>query len=194
MLLRATAWALVIFAAINTALFILGALGFSPGTVSSTTSSQVHGGFIGDLIAENPVLSAMQARSVLLTPASWIAVAGVWVWKGRVRSKWKGRNLDRGVFNLMLRTKGGKSRESILRELTIPKDRLQLAKALELNWKTVDYHIGLLMNEGLIQESGAYGNVRLYRLTSTGTALLQVLGPPVQDNHPGAAGPNPNGG
>jgi len=75
----------------------------------------------------------------------------------------------------MVKTRGSQNRVSLLRELSIPKDRFQLAKATGLDWKTVDYHTRLLLSQGIIEERVAYGNVKLYGLTPVGLTILRTL-------------------
>jgi DNA-binding transcriptional ArsR family regulator len=71
--------------------------------------------------------------------------------------------------------KGAKTRLNLMDALSMPKDRLQLAQELGLDWKAVDYHIVLLNRYGLVHEDRAFGNVRLYKLTKQGEVLLQLL-------------------
>lgn len=83
--------------------------------------------------------------------------------------------MQEDVFELILNMKGGKNRVLLLKELSKPKDRLQLAKTLGLDWKTIDYHIDLLLKRGLIHEDFAYGNVKLFELTDIGRIVLNTL-------------------
>jgi predicted transcriptional regulator len=126
-------------------------------------------------VASSFSLDIVQTHSVVLAPISWAAVIGAWIWRGRAKSDWTRHGLDQGLFRLLLQMKGGETRTTILRELLIPKDRLQLAKDLCLNWTTIDYHVQVLLKHGLVQEKTAYGNVKLYELTSTGNTLLSAL-------------------
>ena len=62
----------------------------------------------------------------------------------------------------------------MLKKLSEPRDRLQLAKDLNLDWKTIDYHIEILLKHGLIREQAAYGNVKIYELTPIGLKFRDV--------------------
>lgn len=62
----------------------------------------------------------------------------------------------------------------MLKKLSEPKDRLQLAKDLNVDWKTIDYHTSILLRHGLIREQTAYGNVKIYELTAIGLKFLKV--------------------
>jgi len=92
-----------------------------------------------------------------------------------MKSRWEGLGFDSGIFDLFIKMKGAKARLNLLDSLSMPKDRLQLARELGLDWKAVDYHIVLLNRYGLVHEDHAFGNVKMYRLTKQGEVLLQLL-------------------
>jgi len=71
--------------------------------------------------------------------------------------------------------KGSKTRTMILKALTTPRDKFQLAKELDLDWTTVDYHIRIMRKHDLVSEKAAFGSIKLYELTPTGSTLLQAL-------------------
>lgn len=71
--------------------------------------------------------------------------------------------------------KGGRNRVMLLKDLDRPKDRLQLARDLDLDWKTVEHHVNVLLVNGLIDENAVYGNVKTFELTATGRNVLRVL-------------------
>ena len=122
-----------------------------------------------------PAFQFLLANSPALSTASWALVGGVWIWRGRMKSRWEGLGFDSGIFDLFIRMKGAKTRLNLLDSLSMPKDRLQLARELGLDWKAVDYHIVLLNRYGLVHEDHAFGNVKMYRLTKQGEVLLQLL-------------------
>ena len=167
-------WSLIVFAILNT--FLLGAQISSSSQQPSATgvnSTYQNAGPSG-VISSSP-LSALKENSLVLAPLSWAAVVGVWVWRGRIRSEWNRNGLSQEVFKLMVKMKGRQNRISILKELSTPRDRLQLAEGLGLDWKTVDHHVHILLKYGLIHEKSAFGNVKLYELTGLGTLLLNML-------------------
>ncbi len=163
------------FAILNNLLLGLQLLGHpvaGPPPNNANSSVPVHP------ISPSPIslpLVILQTHSIALVPISWAAVVGAWIWRGRAKSDWSRRGLDQGLFKLLLQMKGGETRTTILKALLIPKDRFQLAKDLELDWTTIDYHIQVLLKYGLVQEKAAYGNVRLYELTPVGNTLLNAL-------------------
>ena len=122
-----------------------------------------------------PTFQFLLANSPILSTASWALVGGVWIWRGRMRSRWESLGFDSGIFDLFIKMKGAKTRLNLMDALSMPKDRLQLAQELGLDWKAVDYHIVLLNRYGLVHEDRAFGNVRLYKLTKQGEVLLQLL-------------------
>ncbi len=161
------------FAILNTLLLGLQLLGHPvagpPNNANSTGATP---------ISPSPVslpLVVLQAHSIALVPISWAAVVGAWIWRGRAKSNWSRRGLDQGLFKLLLQMKGGETRTTILKSLLTPKDRFQLARDLELDWTTIDYHVQVLLKYGLVQEKTAYGNVKLYELTPVGNILLNAL-------------------
>jgi len=114
-------------------------------------------------------------NSPTLSTASWALVGGVWIWRGRMKSRWESLGFDSGIFDLFIKMKGAKTRLNLLDALSRPKDRLQLAQELGLDWKAVDYHIVLLNRYGLVHEDHAFGSVKMYTLTKQGEVLLQLL-------------------
>jgi DNA-binding transcriptional ArsR family regulator len=147
---------------------------------ASGYSTSVQGG-LGYLAGAAGVGSSHSAvqflldNSPALSTASWALVGGAWIWRGRVKSRWEGLGFDSGIFDLFIKMKGAKTRLNLLDALSMPKDRLQLARELGLDWKAIDYHIILLNKHGLIHEDHALGKVKMYRLTTMGETLLQLL-------------------
>lgn len=101
--------------------------------------------------------------------------AGAWIWRGRLKSHWESLGFDCGLFDLFIRMKGAKTRLSLLDALSTPRDRLQLAQDLGLDWRAIDYHISLLDRHGLVHEAEAIGRVRMFRRTDLGESLLRLL-------------------
>jgi len=102
-----------------------------------------------------------------------VAIASLWY--QRTTSIWRKRGFDSDVFRLLTKAKGGPTRVSLLRSLTEPKNRLELAGELGFDWNVIDRHIKILLDYGIVGESAAYGNVKLYQLTKTGETLLRLV-------------------
>jgi DNA-binding transcriptional ArsR family regulator len=113
-----------------------------------------------------------------MTTTGWIQndEEDAWIWRGKVRSRWESVGFDSGIFELFMNMKGAKTRLSLLDALCVPKDRMQLAQELGLDWKAIDYHVVRLSRHGLVHEDHAFGKVKLYRLTASGEALLRLVG------------------
>jgi predicted transcriptional regulator len=84
---------------------------------------------------------------------------------------WSRRGSDYDTFRLLVRMKGGKARVNLLRALNEQKNKFQLAKELNMNWKAVDRHI----KYGLIKESESTGKIKYYTLTPYGKKILELL-------------------
>lgn len=63
-----------------------------------------------------------------------------------------------------------------MHSLNEPRNKLQLATALGLDWKAVDKRVQMLEKNGLIHASATKGTATFYGLTDKGTRLLEVLG------------------
>ncbi len=169
-----TFYILLAFAILNTLLLALQLLNIPVAPLPNFTneSEPAHP------VSSSPItlpLSALQVHSIVLVPVSWGAVAGAWIWRGRTKSEWTRRGLDQNLFKLLLQMRGSTSRTAILKALLMPKDRLQLAKTLDLDWATIDYHIQVLIECELVREKTAHGNLVLYELTPLGDKLLNAL-------------------
>ena len=62
-----------------------------------------------------------------------------------------------------------------MRSLNSPKNKLQLATALQIDWKAVDKHVQVLEKRGLIQATSTSGTATFYEVTEKGKNLMQVL-------------------
>jgi DNA-binding transcriptional ArsR family regulator len=105
-----------------------------------------------------------------------IASPSAWIWRGRVKSRWESLGFDSGTFDLFMKMKGARTRSNLLYALSNPRDRLQLAHQLGVDWKVVNYHIGLLSRCALVHEDSVLGRTRMYSLTTLGESLLRLLG------------------
>ncbi len=164
------------FALLSTTLVIIRyVIGIAPAVQTQGSSGL---GYSLGTIAFNSSQSAFHvliANSPALATSGWIMVGGVWLWRGKVKSRWQDLGLDSDTFDLFVRMRGAKTRSSLLGALMQPKDRMQLAQELGVDWKAVDYHIALLSKYGIVHEAHAYGKVKIYRLTKLGETLLELL-------------------
>ena len=146
------------------------------GTFCYNCSDLATGALIDTPVSSQPSPQSLPGNSSIMTTlGSMQCEEEAWVWRGKVKSRWESVGFDSGTFELFMRMKGAKTRSSLLDALSLPKDRLQLAHELGLDWKAVDYHIVRLNKYGLVQEDHAFGRVKLYRLTTLGEILLRLL-------------------
>ncbi|WP_227377316.1 ArsR/SmtB family transcription factor [Haladaptatus halobius] len=73
--------------------------------------------------------------------------------------------MEKALWYLLTATRGGKNRVRIIRALSEkPMNANQLADELELGYKTVRHHLGMLEDHGVV-ESGENKYAKLYFLT-----------------------------
>ncbi len=96
------------------------------------------------------------------------------IWRGLTKSKWTENGLCCGVFELLVKMKGGRTRTILLRSLLGPKNKLQLSHELGIDWKAVDGHISKLLQYGLAAEVMAVGTCRVYAITQKGRRALEL--------------------
>jgi predicted transcriptional regulator len=113
--------------------------------------------------------------SFAIAPASWAVLAGAWIWRGKLRSKWNSSGFDQDSFDLLVKMKGGPTRVKLLNALAAPKDRSKLAQEMGMDWKAVDRHVQLLLRYSFVKEEQAFGAVKLYTLTPEGEKLLHLI-------------------
>src|ERR1700722_4926076 len=68
-----------------------GSVALGPVSLSHSTSQTIIQFFLGN----SPTLST----------ASWVLVGGVWIWRGRTKSRWEGLGFDSGIFNIFMKMK-----------------------------------------------------------------------------------------
>jgi predicted transcriptional regulator len=158
--------ALVAFAIFNTLLLAVHLL---------TPAGSYTFGFPGSQTPPQRILAFFEGRSPILAPTSWVLVGGLWIWRGRMKSRWEASGFESDIFQLFVRMKGGATRIKLLNSLSNPKDRFQLAQELGLDWKAVDYQVELLRKHGFVKQWKAYGKVRMYEVTPMGKKLLELL-------------------
>lgn len=140
---------------------------------------------------QSGLVRAFVKQTPALASGGWGLVAVTSLWYQRTTAAWRKMGFDSDVFQLLMRTKGGPTRIRLLKSLTTSKNRLELSRELGYDWNVIDRHIRILVKYGMIEETNAYGSVKLYKLTGTGEKLLQLIeeldavethrGPPVEN-------------
>jgi len=106
---------------------------------------------------------------------SWIGFATALIWRGHIRSVWSRSHFSYDTFRLIISMRGAQTRLKLLHNLSGPRNKLQLATALGIDWKAVDKHVQMLEKNGLIQRSNTSGTTIFYEVTDKGRRLLEVL-------------------
>lgn len=159
---------LIVFSLFSTFLLGLQVLSIQSNIIYSVITS-------GTSSSVNFALKALKENSPILTAVSWLSLSILLVWHRRVKSAWRRLGFDEQVFELFMRMKGGATRLNLLRSLSSPKDRAQLANELGLDWKTIDRQIQILNKYGFVHEQAAYGRIKVYELTPLGLILLRLI-------------------
>jgi len=97
------------------------------------------------------------------------------IWRGLIKSKWTENGLCCGVFDLLIKMKGGRTRTALLKSLSEPKNKLQLAHKLGIDWKAIDGHINKLLEYSLVAEVAVVGTCKVYAITQKGRLALEIL-------------------
>jgi len=96
-------------------------------------------------------------------------------WRGLTRSRWTESGLCCGVFDLLVKMKGGLTRTMLLKSLAEPKNRLQLSHEVGIDWKAVDAHMAKLLYYGLAEEIMSVGTCKVYSITQKGRRALELV-------------------
>ena len=110
--------------------------------------------------------------------SSWVGFGVVFAfWRGNYgRSVWREAGLDKSVYDLMVKMRGGNSRLELLRNLESPKQRNELSQLTGIDWKEVDRQVNLLHSYGLVSVYAETGSVKIYKLTEQGQLILKLIG------------------
>lgn len=127
------------------------------------------------------VSEPLRELSPVILPVTWGAVAATLIWRGKIRSQWRRQGYDYDIFRLVARMRGSATRISLLNAIIeVPKNKLQLAKELGVDWKTVDNHVEMLLKNGLVEEKMSIGTSRYYGATKDAGRVLSLLSNPDQ--------------
>lgn len=121
-------------------------------------------------------IEVVYGSSPVILPITWGAVIGAVIWRGKVRSQWSKQGYDYDTFRLVAKMRGSPTRQRLLDSLKDDqKNKLQLAKELGVDWKTIDNHIVMLLEARLVEERNIVGTTRYYSLTENGERVLSLL-------------------
>jgi predicted transcriptional regulator len=106
---------------------------------------------------------------------SWTVFGAALIWRGHVRSVWGQSRFSYDTFRLLVKMRGAQTRLKLMHSLDAPKNKLQIATALGIDWKAVDKHVHVLEQNGLIRATSTSGTATFYEVTGKGRDLIQVL-------------------
>ena len=106
---------------------------------------------------------------------SWAIFGAALIWRGHVRSVWGQSRFSYDTFRLLVKMRGAQTRLKLMHSLDAPKNKLQIATALGIDWKAVDKHVHVLEKNGLIHATSTSGTATFYEVTGKGRDLIQVL-------------------
>jgi predicted transcriptional regulator len=106
---------------------------------------------------------------------SWTVFGAALIWRGHVRSVWGKSRFSYDTFRLLVKMRGAQTRLKLMRSLDQPRNKLQLANALGIDWKAVDKHVQVLEKNRLIQATSTSGTATFYEVTEKGRNLIQLL-------------------
>jgi hypothetical protein len=113
--------------------------------------------------------------SLYFLPITWGVFFGILIWKGKIRKNWESNGYDYDVFKLVAKMRGSPVRIKILNSAKVPKNKLQLSKELDMNWKTIDNHVNLLLKNKLLEEMAIIGTATYYIISENGKKVLTLL-------------------
>jgi predicted transcriptional regulator len=114
--------------------------------------------------------------SAYILPITWGAVGGTLIWRGKVRSAWSMQGYDYDTFKLVAKMRGSPTRIRLLNAINnSSKNKLQLAKELGVDWKTIDNPIVMLLQSRLVEEKTVVGTSKYYAITHNGAKVLSLL-------------------
>ena len=122
-----------------------------------------------------PITPSLFSYYGLTALISWTVFGAALIWRGHVRSVWGQSRFSYDTFRLLVKMRGAQTRLKLMHSLDSPKNKLQLATALGIDWKAVDKHVHVLEKNGLIHASSTSGTATFYEVTEKGKDLIQVL-------------------
>ena len=149
----------------------------SSQTTASTTASQTYFTTSEQGYGPAPLTVAQisLASYEYVALFSWIAFFAALIWRGQIRSVWSRSRFSYDTFRLLVRMRGAQTRLKLMHSLNAPKNKLQLATVLGIDWKAVDKHVQVLEEKGLIHATATSGTATFYEITDKGKRALEVL-------------------
>ncbi len=99
------------------------------------------------------------------------------IWRGITKQRWIEKCLCCGVFELLVKMRGGPTRVRMLELLATPKNKLQVSNEIGIDWKAVDRHIDKMLYHGLVKQVSTAGTCTTYVVTEKGRCALSLVKP-----------------
>jgi predicted transcriptional regulator len=129
----------------------------------------------GKYVVAGPTTPGLLSYYGLTALISWTVFGAALIWRGHVRSVWGQSRFSYDTFRLLVKMRGAQTRLKLMHSLDAPKNKLQIATALGIDWKAVDKHVRVLEKNGLIHATSTNGTATFYEVTGKGRDLIQVL-------------------
>lgn len=139
---------------------------------SSTHSAAGQGGYT---VQPEPPAHNLLGYSGFTALISWTVFGAALIWRGHVRSVWGRSRFSYDTFRLLVKMRGAQTRLKLMHALNPPKNKLQLATALGIDWKAVDKHVQVLEKNGLLHVTSTNGTATFYEVTDKGKSVIELL-------------------
>ena len=147
----------------------------STTTYESSTATMLLTSTRSTRSVAGPITPSLLNYYGLTALISWTVFGAALIWRGHVRSVWGQSRFSYDTFRLLVKMRGAQTRVKLMHSLDAPKNKLQIATALGIDWKAVDKHVHVLEKNGLIHASSTSGTATFYEVTGKGRDLIQVL-------------------
>ena len=147
----------------------------STTTYESSTATMLLTSTRSTRSVAGPITPSLLNYYGLTALISWTVFGAALIWRGHVRSVWGQSRFSYDTFRLLVKMRGAHTRLKLMHSLDAPKNKLQIATALGIDWKAVDKHVHVLEKNGLIHASSTSGTATFYEVTGKGRDLIQVL-------------------
>lgn len=144
-----------------------------------TALTLTHAAFVdyrsgaSDARTEVKQINQMQYLQTRKFGIEWHSMLGE-CFRGKTRHRWTESGMCAGVYELLVQMRGGPTRTKILELTAGPKNKLQLANELGIDWKAVDRHVEKMLEFNLVQVAAVAGTCRVYVATEKGKRALTL--------------------
>lgn len=144
-----------------------------------TALTLTHAAFVdyrsgaSDARPEVKQLNQMQYLQTRKFGIEWRSFLGE-CFRGKTRHRWSESGMCADVYELLVQMRGGPTRIKLLGRMMEPKNKLQLANELGIDWKAVNRHVEKLLEVNLVQVAAIAGTCTVYVATEKGKRALAL--------------------